>query len=234
MADAISGAAVGSLIAALGEKVATACPMLAARLSIEFLRPLPMQALQAQTRIVREGRKQQVLSIVLSAGGKECVNATLVRLRTEGGGSQTGPGEAFEPPTGRPFHPLVGSGSPVLGWVDSRVQRSNDSGPGVSEAWLRYRGTILEGEPLTPLTRTALFADFGNGLAPVVDPAKFTYMNADLSVHLARLPMGEWLRLRVRTLNGDNALAMVGMEIGDSQGFIGWAHQALLLEPRSP
>lgn len=109
---------------------------------------------------------------------------------------------------------------------------SNNYCPGTTEGWFRYRGTIIEGVPLTPLARAALFADFGNGLAPIVDPRSHTYMNADLSMHIARLPRGDWLHLEAETIDGMNGLAMVGTRLADAIGTIGWAHQSLLIEPR--
>jgi hypothetical protein len=65
---------------------------------------------------------------------------------------------------------------------------SNDYGPGVAEMWIRYRGTVIAGREVTPLLRAALFTDFGNILAAIVRPESHSYMNADINLHLARLP----------------------------------------------
>ncbi len=239
MAGALSGSAVRPLVAALSEKIAAPFPTLAARITIEFLRPVPRQPLDTHIEILREGRKQQVLRLALSANGKQVVAATIVRLRvvepTSAAGAVTSaPTQAsFDPPQGDKFLPALGEGSDFLRWLDSRML-SSDVGLGLGEAWFRFHGTIVEGQPMTPLTRAALFSDFGNGLAPIVDSRLFTYMNADLSLHLARLPCGEWLNLKCRTVSGENGLATVCTELGDAFGAIGWAHQSLLLERRQP
>src|SRR3954465_8908881 len=87
MADALSGSSIGALIAALAERIPAPCSMLAARFSIEFLRPVPMRPLDGDTSAVRQGRKQQVSRIRLSADGKEVVAATVLRLRIDPGAS---------------------------------------------------------------------------------------------------------------------------------------------------
>jgi acyl-coenzyme A thioesterase PaaI-like protein len=75
------GAALASLIAWAAETVESRQPMQIARLSIDFLRPVPMIPLAISTDIIREGRKIQVCSIRLLAGEKEVVRATVLRVR---------------------------------------------------------------------------------------------------------------------------------------------------------
>ena len=231
MPGALSGSAVGPLVAALFEPVPSSSPMTFSRLSLEFLRPVPMGLLEPSVAIVREGRKQQVLRLELRAGGKEVIHATAVRLRLEAAELERDI-PPFEPPTGHRFDAGVGDESGFMNHIDSHVLRSNDFGSGITEAWFRYRGEVIEGEAVTPFVRAAIFADFGNGLAPVVDPAHYTYLNADITLHLARAPRGEWMHLQARTVDGGAGVAMVGVELGDAEGHVGWAHQSLLLERR--
>lgn len=232
MAGALSGSAVGPLVAALLESVSMPAPMAFARLSIEFLRPVPMAPLEPVVSVVREGRKQQVLRLELRADGKEVIHATAVRLRLDGSVATASSARVFQPPPGLRFDPRVGGDNGFMELLDSAVLRHNDFGPGISEAWLRYRGEVLEGEAVTPFVRAAMFADFGNGLAPIVDPAHFMYMNADITLHLARMPRGDWMHLQARTVDGGAGVAMVGVELADAEGHVGWAHQSLLLERR--
>jgi hypothetical protein len=231
MPNALSGAAVGPLIAALSEEIPTPRPMVTTRICTEFLRPVPLEALDFVTEIVREGRKQQILRICLYSRGKEIVQATILRMRAEPAAPVAAPSD-FSPPTFGPFASAIAADNPLARQLDCYRIGSNAYGPGISEVWLRYRGTVLEGRPLTPLGRAGLFSDFGNGLAPIVRPEQFSYLNADISLHLARLPQGEWLNLRARTLAGGNSLAVTCTEIGDSQGQAGWSHQSLIIEPR--
>jgi len=231
MPDTVSGAAIGPLIAALSEDLPCPSPMLTTRICIEFLRPVPMHGLDAVTKVVREGRKQQILRIRLSGGGKDFVQATISRIRSEAAAPQTEIA-SYIPPSFGPFISTVQSDNPLCGWLDCHQISSNAYGPGISEIWVRYRGTVLEGRPMTPLVRAGFFADFGNGIAPIVRSEQYSYLNADISLHLARLPQGEWIHLKARTLAGGNGLAVTCTEIGDGQGQAGWSHQSLIIEPR--
>jgi hypothetical protein len=231
MPDALSGAAIGPLIAALSEDVPTPCPMMTTRICVEFLRPVPMRPLDVATEIVREGRKQQILRIRLGAGGKESVQATILRIRTEPAAAEA-PVPDYVPPSFEPFMSAVQADNPLCKWLDCQRISSNNYGPGISEIWVRFRGTIFEGRPLTPLVRAGLFADFGNGISAIARSEAYSFMNADISLHLARVPQGEWLNLRARTLAGGNGLAVTCTEIADARGLAGWSHQSLLIEPR--
>lgn len=232
MSNALSGSAVGPLVAAMVEGVSTPCPMLTSRLSIEFLRPVPMAPLRPAVQIVREGRKQQVVHVSLHSQDHEVVNATAVRVRTINAAARVRSSNDFTPPKGVRFVPTVGVGLPLLSHIQSHVIRSNDGGPGETEAWLRYDGQIIEGRASTPFTLAAMFADFGNGLAPVVAAENFTFLNAELSIHLSRAPEGKWFHLVSRTFDGQVGLGTVHTQMSDSQGLIGWAHQTLLFQPR--
>jgi acyl-coenzyme A thioesterase PaaI-like protein len=233
IAGALSGAALAPLMASLVEDTPTPCPMLTTRLGIEFLRPVPMAPLRAERIVLREGRKQQLLRVILRAAGREVAAATAVRLRVDPAEplDPRSPVPVFTPPEGPPFRPAISKDSAMLPAIDSRMLST--AGAGTGAAWLRYQGTIIDQRPLTPFVRAALFSDFGNGLAPILDPAEYSFLNADITLHLARLPVGEWLHLSCRTLDGGHGLGMVHTALGDALGPIGWAHQSLLFQRRA-
>jgi hypothetical protein len=55
-----------------------------------------------------------------------------------------------------------------------------------------------------------------------MDFTSWRFINPDLSVHLARLPVGEWICLDAQTVVGN-----------DGDGVFGRAVQSLLIEPPS-
>ena len=71
-------------------------------------------------------------------------------------------------------------------------------GPG--RVWMRPRQPFLPEEPATPLMRLAGAADFGNGHQRGAPFDEYLFINADLAIHLWRLPAGEWIGLDARTL----------------------------------
>ena len=49
------------------------------------------------------------------------------------------------------------------------------------------------GEEPSPLQRTLVIADVGNGISAVLDWRRYLFINVDLTVHLERMPEGEWV-----------------------------------------
>jgi hypothetical protein len=229
--DTLNGAALSALMATLSEQHAAAFSFLCTRMSLEFLRPVPDVPLTWRVHVVREGRRQQVLRLSLVDGERECAAATFVRLRVEHvqrQGDELAP--AFEPTSGEPFLPAVTSGSPLSSWIDARLAPRRDLAH--RSGWMRYQGEVIAGVPMSPFARMALFADFAHGLAPLVPPDRFTFLNAELTLHLARLPRGDWLHLDCRTIEGGHGLGMTRTVFADGLGDLGYAHQSLLFDRR--
>jgi hypothetical protein len=77
---ALHGGAPAALIAAAFERMEPGAELPFARLSFEFLRPVPMAALTLSTRISRPGRRVQALEGELSAEGVTVCRASALRL----------------------------------------------------------------------------------------------------------------------------------------------------------
>jgi hypothetical protein len=77
---ALHGGAPAALIAAAFERMQPGAELPFARLSFEFLRPVPMAPLQLSTRISRPGRRVQALEAELSADGVTVCRASALRL----------------------------------------------------------------------------------------------------------------------------------------------------------
>jgi hypothetical protein len=77
---ALHGGAPAALIAATFERMQPGEELPFARLSFEFLRPVPMAPLKLSTRISRPGRRVQALEAELSADGVTVCRASALRL----------------------------------------------------------------------------------------------------------------------------------------------------------
>ncbi len=77
---ALHGGAPAALIAASFERIQPGAELPFARLSFEFLRPVPMAPLKLSTRISRPGRRVQALEAELSAEGVTVCRANALRL----------------------------------------------------------------------------------------------------------------------------------------------------------
>jgi len=91
---------------------------------------------------------------------------------------------------------------------------------------------LVAGEESSPLSRTLVVADSGSGISVALDPGAYAFMNVDLSVALARDPIGQWTCLSARTTIGDNGTGLVNTELFDSEGAVGCAMQTLLVTPQ--
>jgi hypothetical protein len=78
----------------------------------------------------------------------------------------------------------------------------------------------------------AAAADFGNGVSAALDWNEHVFINADLTVYVARPPRGEWVGLDSRTLVEPDGVGLSESVLHDSDGVIGSAAQALLVGPR--
>jgi hypothetical protein len=103
-------------------------------------------------------------------------------------------------------------------------------GPG--RVWMRLRHPLLAGQPLTPLARLVATADFCNGVSASLPFERFLFINADLTVHLQRLPRGEWIGLDARTLLHERGAGLAEGVLHDEHGPLGHAFQTLVVQQR--
>ena len=91
---------------------------------------------------------------------------------------------------------------------------------------------FMAGHETTPLMRAAITADFCNGMSGVLDFTKWTFINADLTVHFARSPIGEWILLDAQGWVGDDGRGVAFGVLADQQGVFGRAAQSLVVAAR--
>jgi hypothetical protein len=97
---------------------------------------------------------------------------------------------------------------------------------------MRMRQPRLAGEQPTPLQRTLVAADVGNGISAVLDYRRYLFINVDLTVHLERMPEGEWICVDAITLPQPNGVGTAESVLSDGQGRTGRALQTLLIAQR--
>jgi hypothetical protein len=99
--------------------------------------------------------------------------------------------------------------------------------------WIRLRYPLLAGEEPSPLQRVLVAADAGNGVSAALDLADYLFVNVDLSVHLERIPNGEWVCLDAVTLPQPTGVGTADTVLLDEGGRIGRAVQTLVVSERS-
>lgn len=227
------GGAPSSLVVWAAERIPTPQPMHVARLTIDLMRPVPVAPLTIETEVVREGRKIQLCAVRLFAEGVEVVRATVLKVRAL----------AIDLPDTVPAMPLdvpgpeLGRDEPqvsnkFLASVSMRAVKGGFLRLGPGAIWFRPNRPIVEGSPISQAMRTVLAADCGNGVGSVLDFKKWTFINADLTVTLARPAVGDWILLNSEMTLGADGAGLAVSRLGDAQGYFGTAIQCLVVEPR--
>jgi len=247
--DALHGGPVAALLAAAVEAPPAQDPVHVTRLTVELLRPVPLVPLHLSSAVTRPGRKVQVVEATLSDGERDLAWARALRLRLQDpGDTSTGlpvagrepavPGGAPAPPAG----PGAGheSATPLGTYrafhnagADLRYVAGSFDRLGPATVWVRLAVPVVAGEEPSPLQRVAAAADFGNGVSAELDFGRYLFINPDLSIHLRRPAVGEWVCLDAVTRLGVPGVGMAECALFDEQGPIGRSVQSLLVEPRT-
>jgi hypothetical protein len=209
------------------------------RLTTEILRSVPIAPVRVAARVVRPGRRVQLLEAELSdADGEPLMRASAWRIRTAAVEIPPEAAAPLEPPPGPEegreveFFPT----GQALGYHSAMEVRFLEGGgfvePGPAAVWLRMRQPLLAGEEPTPLQRTMVAADVGNRVSASLDYRRYLFINVDLTVHLERMPVGEWICVDAVTLPQPNGVGTAESLLSDRRGRIGRALQTLLISGR--
>jgi hypothetical protein len=206
------------------------------RVTFEILRPVPIGPVRVEAEIVRPGRSVQLVEATLSGEAGELIRARAWCLRR---GEVELPPELVpvEPPAGpthgdRPEFFETGQGVGYHTAMEWRAVRGGFLEPGPATVWMRMGCELVAGEEPTPLQRTLVAADVGNGISAVLDWRRHLFINVDLTVHLERLPEGEWVCVDAVTVPQPSGVGTAESVLYDEHGRIGRAAQALLIAHR--
>ena len=229
------GGAPAGLLARALEGVAPADGMHVARMTVEFLRPVPLEPLQVTAELLRPGRRVQLVGARLSAGGAEVCRATALRIRRADGAAPPTAPEAPPPgpdetePSQFPGRFLERSFGGTA--VEQRFASGSwELGPAV--VWMRLAVPPVAGEEPSGLVRTMAAADFGNGVSRTLDWDEYVFINPDLTAYLERPLEGEWVCLDARTSVDGAGIGLAESALYDTRGRIGRAVQALYVGGR--
>ncbi|HEX7012624.1 MAG TPA: thioesterase family protein [Steroidobacteraceae bacterium] len=234
--DLQHGGATAALVSWVAERMSTREPMQVARLTLDLLRPVPIAPLEIDAQVVREGRKIQLCAITLLHEKVPVARASVLKVRRA---PLSLPETAVEEPVklpgpeqGRPPARLFNFEHSFVHGLTLSVVKGEFGEPGPAAIWFRAHRPIIEGQAITPLMRAVTASDFCNGASTVLDFSQYTFINADLTVSLARLPVGEWVLLDATTWLGDEGTGIAFARLGDERGYFGRAVQTLVIEPR--
>lgn len=229
------GSAVTALMARAVEATPAATTMHLSRLTVDLSRPVPFGPTTVETAIVRDGRRVQVLDVVLRVNGDPYSRASAMRLRIDDGVVA-----AVDRPA--PWLEDIDVPQPTSEAVATPFERDTlwsaheahwvSYTPGTGSVWLRPTRTLVEGEDLSATMRVAMIADLvmsGGGLLP---PDRYLVVNPDLTLALSRPPESEWILVRSRVRLGPDGTGQSEGTLYDELGWIGRSLKSLLVDRR--
>lgn len=221
------GGAPAALLAQIADESKSAVPMSIARVTIDLLNPVPVGTpLRLAQHKLREGKRLDLIALELLTGEKRLVRATILKVRGHAG---AGSAEALEPdeaahdPMPSRFASLF-TIIPEKGGFE-RLQPAS--------VWFRLNVPLLEGRATTPVAAMVAAADFGSGICAEFSYRDWAFPSLDLTVALARPPLGSWSRLDSQWLRCSEGRATCITQLADAYGPCAHAMQSVFLERRN-
>lgn len=234
-ADAQHGGPPSALLGRCTERVLEADEAVA-RISVELVKPVPLEPLRATCRRVSVSRRVSHIEAALHHGGIVVARSTALVLR----GSdlpeprwrpEPEPEWAVAPADAVVRPPGFGVAEPTTYHqtaVEHRITRGGFAEAGPAASWVRLLQPLVEGEQTSSFCTVMATADFGSGISAVYwQTDGVGLINADLTVAFTRPPTGEWVRVHSETTVGPG-MGLAVTSLGDELGPFGSATQSLL------
>ena len=229
----------GRLLAGLAARAVESEPgddLRLARLTVDLFKAAPMEPVTVHAARVRDGRRVRTVGVSFVCAGVEVARATALLLRTgeEPDGAVWGapawevpPPEEVAPGPGRDEG--VAAGNPDLRLVGGTALDA----PVQKRAWLRDTRPLVDGEALLPSVRAAIAADVANPIANFSDTG-LHFINADLTLVVARMPEGEWIGLEVTDRLSADGISVGECALHDTRGRFGHVAVCAVATPKFP
>ena len=208
-----------------------------ARLAVDFLGPIPRQEMHVRTRVVRAGKRIELLEGTLESGGREVVTARAWRIAVQPDGSVPDGVTPDDPVPALPDEQPQQYFGGLRDWgygeaIEWRFTRGGFGRMGRAGVWARVRLPLLTGEPLGALERLLLVADSANGISGELPMRDWLFVPPSLSIALQRYPAGEWTFMDAHTTLGHDGLGVTSARYADRVGTLGVGSQALIVTAR--
>lgn len=215
------------------ERVPTLVPMRIARITVDMHRPVPLGRLGIETDIVRQGKRLQiVVATIRDETGTEVARATALRFRTADGPDDCGTDPVLPPIDRLPFGDVrpPNQHPDGLNGFTGALETRNGGDRGQATSWYRATRPVIAGEEPSPTVRLAWASDFTANSGNFLDLARWSAINADLTINLARAPRGEWTGIAARAWYVEDGIGLARADMFDLDGFVGTCTAALLVD----
>ncbi|WP_198171301.1 thioesterase family protein [Actinoplanes awajinensis] len=208
-----------------------------ARMTVDFLGGIPQGRIRTEARIVRPGKRVELVEAELWANDKLAVRASAWRIRRQ-------PGTTAHVATPAVLPPPVPAPTPARffdgvdeDWgyghaIDWRFTTGDFDTLGPAKVWARAKIPLVEAEPTSGTQRLMLIADSANGLSGEMPMSEWLFIPPTLTVTVQREPDAEWLFLEAASTIGPDGTGIAQGSISDDKGLLCRIAQPLLVAPR--
>lgn len=237
----------GAVCAALAwgvEREPAPVPMRAARIAFDLMHAAPIAPVRIESRVVRAGRRVQLVDVALVEGERAVARASALRVRVaddldlddEGRGTPVSR-LTSHPDDVMPMEAPRRFGGPlyVPGFIRAVELRRTNPNPRNGEpavGWARLCCRVVAGEDPSPLVRLSALADFVSGLANGLDFTRYVSINPDLILHVERPPESDWIAIEAVTEIAADGVGLSHGTLHDLRGPVARATTSLYVAPR--
>ena len=169
---------------------------------------------------MKEGSRLRLVEADLLVAGEPVTRATCQFLRA----TVAPPGQVWSPgpwtaPDPESLESPAGA-SPRS--FEVRSVAGTFGGTTEKRCWIRETCELVAGVPFTAFSRAAIAADYASPYAHAGD-AGIRYINTDVTLHLHRVPEGEWIGFEATGHEASRGIAVGHCRLHDRAGAIGFA-----------
>lgn len=227
--DMLHGRLLGGLAARAIENEHGEPGLRVARLTVDLFRNSPMVPLTIETVRIRDGRRIRVVDAAVRSEQGPVARASAVFLKSgEQPDGEVMTTEAWDQPTPDDLGPPP----QAKDWTPPfQLWRMTDwLSPGPKQAWLRESYPLVDDEPITPLVRAALAADFASPLSNA-GTGGLHFINADYTLTLSRMPEGQDIGMESTGHLSADGIATGHCTLHDTAGPIGFCLVTAVANP---
>jgi hypothetical protein len=229
------GGPVAGLLASVVETTPALVPMQIVRLTVDLLRPVPLERLDVERQVVREGKRIQAVEVLLLCGSDLVARCSALRIRV-GADVSAGAPPATEAPLPGPEDaippPIINTYVPGIRRAVDLRRVPPDLAGGRSITWIEVRVPVVAGKVTDGVPLLAVAADFTSLTGAPDAGRRYVAINGDLNIHLLRPPRGPWFALDGTTVFSTTGVGQSDARLHDLQGPVGTASCAQVVDDR--
>ena len=210
-----------------------------ARLTIDFLAPVPLAPLTLERGEPVGGRRVQRQEAVLSCADRPVMVARSVLVARDDldlpERALTHP-SPFDPAATPPLDEPNRAAAEIVGResfdsICAIVERMRVEGDRRVHQWISLVVPVVEGTEISPLEVAAVAADYAQAAIHRTLPMPaWSFRNAELTLHLARAPVGTWVGVRCEGVVQPVGAGFNAADLFDADGRVGRSAATVVVE----